>query len=70
MPAQSDHIPLFNIYYIGCMLISLLSLLWFSVVNYYKTIGEKKLPFIAKYITKKVVCPIMRRKGYKIVKSK
>ena len=69
VPSQSESIPLINIYYIGCMFVSLMSLLWFSTTNYYRTY-HPRLPQFAKWLTKKVFCPIFRIKPYKPIKGK
>ncbi len=51
------------------MFISLCSLLWFSITNYYRTF-QQKLPQSSKWIVKHIICPVMRKKVYKPIKSK
>jgi hypothetical protein len=68
VPAQSDYIPLFNIYYIGCMFVSLLSLLWFTIVSHYRA-NKDKIPIFVKHLVKKVICRIMCVKNYKFIKG-
>ncbi len=66
MPAQSDSIPLFNIYFTGCMVFSLFSIIWFNQQNIFST--KKKLPKLIRWFVLKYVCYIMSRPDHKILK--
>ena len=65
VPSQSDSIPLFNIYFIGCMLISLLALLWFNTLNNLRNHANNLR--IPRFIVTRVICYLMCRKNYKKV---
>lgn len=67
VPAQSDSIPLFNIYFTGCMVFALCSLIWFYQMNNLKT--NQKISASLRFFVLKFACTILRRKPYKLISS-
>ena len=55
VPAQSDSIPLINIYFTLCISFSLASMIWFSIIEYLKSknkLSNVTRNFILKYLCK------------------
>lgn len=57
VPAQSDSIPLFNIYFMGCMCSALVSLFWFYQENIF--VEKESLPRWLRWLTLKFICPLL-----------
>lgn len=64
-PVQSDNMPLFTIYFTGCMLSAMLAIGWFQQMNLYNT--KKRLPKILRLFVLKAVIPLFRIPKYKQV---
>ena len=67
MPVQSDNIPLFNYYFIGCLMIELLAILWFAVMNKFRT--RNKTPQHVRFFVEKILCPLMCTNNYNPIKK-
>ena len=65
VPSQSDSIPLFNVYFTGCMVFSLCSIIWFNQLNIYST--KKELSKVCRCFILQCICPILRISRYKIL---
>ncbi len=61
--------PLINIYYIGCMFFSLMSMVWFFLMNLLREhlASHTKIPFTLKIFVETFICFIMCQKNYKLV---
>jgi 5-hydroxytryptamine receptor 3 len=68
VPAQSNTIPLINIYYFLCMTFSLASMIWFSIIDYLRE-RKKSIPKIARNIILDIICKIMFIKTDQLIKS-
>jgi hypothetical protein len=68
VPAQSDTIPLINVYYILCITLSLASMIWFSIIDYLKNRTEP-LSKISRTIILKYLCKILFIKHHLLTKS-
>ena len=68
VPAQSNTIPLINIYYFLCMTFSLASMIWFSIIDYLRE-RKKSIPKIARNIILNIICKIMFIKTDQLIKS-
>ncbi len=67
MPSQSDTMPLFNIYFLGCMFFSLFAMIWFFVMS--MLYAEKILPKIVRLTVRQCVCPLMCAKTHKVTEN-
>ncbi len=69
VPAQSDSIPLINIYFTLCISFSLASMIWFSMIDWLK---ERKRPLtnFSRKIILKYICKILFIKPDKLLTSK
>lgn len=54
VPSQSDTMPLFNIYFLGCMFFSLFAMIWFFLMNILNE--EKELSNCLRCSVLKVCC--------------
>lgn len=54
VPSQSDTMPLFNIYFLGCMFFSLFAMIWFFLMNILNE--EKELSNCLRFFVTKVLC--------------
>lgn len=65
VPSQSDSMPLFNIYFLGCMFFSLFAMIWFFVMSILH--DEKKLNRCTRCVVTKFVCPVMFIDNHRII---
>ncbi len=56
--------PLFNIYFLGCMFFSLFAMIWFFVMSI--LYAEKQLPKIVRLTVTQCICPLICFKNHKI----
>lgn len=70
VPAQSDAIPLINIYFVGCMAFALSAMVWFFLMHCLREYQSQhsKVPRTIKFLVSKCICHIMCIKNYRRIK--